>query len=814
MWVKLAHTIIKYRLWLVIVLGLFTLFMGYHAKDVQMSYDFAKTVPSNDPDMVEFEKFKALFGEDGNIAAIGILDSAIFRVGNFKRLKDLSDSLRTIAGVTEVISLPLVKRMKKDNQRRTFHLEPIFKNIPDDQQSLDSMLRVALDQKFYEGQLINSHNGATMIIIAVDREYVNSEKREGVTRKVIALGDTFEQQTGINVKYAGLTFLRSIIAFEVRSEMVMFLLLSIGVTGLILLLFFRSWDAVVFPIIIIAVVVIWVLGSIKLFGFKITLLTGLIPPLITVIGIPNSVYLLNKYHQEYEQHGNKMMAISRVIRKIGIVTFITNFTTAVGFLVLLSTKIVILQEFGVVAGLNIMATFLVSIILIPAVFSWLPPPTVKQLKHLKLSLLDRVLTGMDLLVHRHRLFIYFATAGLITIALIGMYRIDAISYVVDDIPRDSQIKQDLAFFEENFSGIMPLEIIVDTGKKRGVLDLDNLKKIDELEQFLAAQENISSPVSLVNFVKASKQAFYNNNPDRYLLPTKREKNFILRYLRNQNDSSGLFNAFVDSSLQKMRISLQVADVGSDKMDSLVNQVIQPEISSLFGDTDLEVHVTGTTPLFVKGNKFLIDNLLLSLMLAFFIIALIMALLFANVRMILISIVPNIIPLVITAGIMGFTGIPLKPSTALIFCIVFGISIDDSIHYLAKYRQELFANKFFVPVAVSRSLRETGASMIYTSIILFAGFIIFAWSSFGGTLALGILTSITLLIAMVTNLILLPSLLLSFDDGKRRKDRHPLIEQYDDGFYQELDDEEIDLNLIRVNNGVKEGLAHDVKSKDI
>ncbi|MEM6526254.1 MAG: MMPL family transporter, partial [Bacteroidota bacterium] len=580
------------------------------------------------------------------------------------------------------------------------------------------------------------------------------------------------------------------------------------VTGLILFVFFRTWDAVVFPMTIIAVVVVWVLGSLTLFGYQITLLTGLIPPVIVVIGIPNSVYLLNKYHQEYETHGNKMMAISRVVRKIGLVTLITNFTTAIGFVVLATTDIVILKEFGIVAGLNIMATFIVSIILIPAVFSWLPSPNVKQLKHLKFKPLDFVLTKMDLLVHRHRIFIYSVTAALVGISIYGMYKIETVSYMVDDIPADSDIKKDLSFFEKHFSGIMPLEIVVDTDKRRGAIDVRNLRKLDQLEKFLAEQRDISEPLSLVSFVKAARQAYYGNNPTRYSIPNRRESNFIIRYMRNQSDSSGLFNSFVDSTLQKMRVSMQVADVGSYKMDSLVNEVIQPKIDTLFAESDLKLNITGTTPLFIKGNKFLIENLRFSLLLAFLIIAVIMAILFANVRMIIISLVPNIIPLLITAGIMGFTGIPLKPSTALIFSIVFGISVDDSIHFLAKYRQELFANRFFVPLAVSKSLRETGASMMYTSIILFAGFVIFAGSSFGGTVALGILTSITLLIAMVTNLILLPSLLLTFDDGKRRRDMHPLIEQYDDGFYSEDEDEEIDLSQIKV---AQEKVSNNVNS---
>jgi uncharacterized protein len=798
MWIKLAHFIIKFRLFLVIGLGIITLFMGYHAQKVEMSYDFRKSVPDNDPDMVLFNDFKALFGEDGNLVAIGFKDSAIYQTANFAALKAFSEDLAALEGVNEVISLPLIQRLEKDTADTRFVLRPIFETLPTEQSELDSLLQLALNQKFYSGQLINTQNGALLTLVSIQKETLHSAKRIDLTNQLAVLGDAFSKQTGIEIHYAGLPFVRSVIADKVANEMKFFLLLSVLVTGLILMIFFRAWNAVIFPMAIIGVVVVWVVGTLSLLDYKITLLTGLIPPVIVVIGIPNSIYLLNKYHQEYELHGNKMKAISRVIRKIGLVTLITNFTTAIGFLVLAFTDIVILKEFGIVAGINIMATFIVSIILIPGVFSWLPAPKVKHLKHLKFKPLDKVLTGLDLLVHRHRTSVYVVTSILVGISIIGMYRIEAVTFMVDDIPEDSTIKKDLDFLEENFSGVMPLEVIVDTGVRRGVLQLKNLRLVDEFEQFLGEQEYLSQPVSMVSFVKAARQAFYNGNPARYDLPANdRERGYLLRYLRSQSDSSGLLNSFVDSTAQFMRVSLQMADIGSDKMDDLINHVIQPKIDTLFADSGMTLQVTGTTPIFIKGNKFLIENLRFSLILAFIIISVIMAILFMNFRMILISLVPNLIPLIITAGIMGYFNIPLKPSTALIFSIAFGISVDDSIHFLAKYRQELFANSFFVPVAVSKSLRETGASMMYTSIVLFAGFIIFAWSDFGGTVALGILTSTTLVIAMFTNLIVLPALLLTFDDGKRRKDDHPLIEQYDDGFYIEDDDEEIDLQQIKV-----------------
>ena len=775
--------------------------MAYKAKDVQFTYSFFTPVPAEDPDMIYFTKFKENFGEDANIVAIGIKDSTLYEVQNFRRFKYLSDELLTINGIGQVISIPLFKSLKKDSKNKKFILEPIFDEIPDEQEKLDSLLTFANNQKFFSDQIINNENGATFILISIENDVLNTKERDVVIKDIEHIAHGFEESTGISLRYVGLPYIRTTVNGSVKVELQIFLIASLFITALILLFFFRSWDAVVFPLIVIIVIVIWSMGTLGILNYEITILTGLLPPVIVVIGIPNSIYLLNRYHQQINSHGNKARALSHVIRKIGLVALITNFTTAVGFLVLIFTGIKDLQEFGLVAGINIMATFLVSIILIPAVFSYLPIPHGKQLKHLKFKTLDIALTALDLLVHRHRYRVFAFTGVVVIIAFFGVLRLRAVTFIVDDVPENSQVKKDLKFFEENFSGIMPLEIVVDSGKKKGVLRQSFLDKVNELEDFLNEQKFISKPVSIVSMLKASRQAFYNNNPDYYDLPTRSDRNFILRYFSGDQSQSSLLSSFVDEDRQKMRISLKVADIGSIKLDSLLDNVVNKKIDELFKDTKIEAKATGTTLLFVKGNKFLVQNLRKSLVLAFIVIAIIMGILFRNPKMIVISLIPNIIPLIMIAGIMGYFDVALRPSTVLIFSVVFGISIDDSIHFLAKYRQELFANNFFVPLAISKSIRETGASMIYTSVVLFAGFIIFSFSDFIGTTMLGVLTSTTLLIAMFANLIVLPALLMVFDDGKRKKDIHPLIEHYDE-FYQEDEDEEINLEMIKVQeNGM-------------
>jgi len=577
--------------------------------------------------------------------------------------------------------------------------------------------------------------------------------------------------------------------------------LSTLVSAIMLLFFFRSAISVIVPLILVAIVVVWTMASLVIFGYKISLLSGLIPSLIVITGIPNFIYLFNKYHQEYKHHGNKHQAITSIIKSIGFVTFMVNATSAVGFWVLCNNDVSLLKEFGIVAGLNIMVAFVISMVFIPAVLSYLPPPTVKEMRHLEFDFLNKILNYLVFISENKRREVYILSALVAVISCYGITKINSISFMLDDIPERLTLKADMKFFEKNFKGIMPLEFVINTGKPKGTNKLKNLKKVDEFEQYLSTLPEISAPISLNTFLKSSTQAYFDGDSMQYRLPTSSEAPFILRYLKSQGkENQDLIKTLVDSTGQTMRVSCKIADVGSMKLDTLINQKIKPKIKEIFGDTDIKVKITGTTMLSMKGNNLLIESLNGSIFQSILFCTALMAMLFSSFRMIIISIIPNILPLLITAAIMGYFGIPLKPSTAIIFSIVFGITVDNTIHYLAKYRYEIFHKKKSIKESVLLSIRETGASQIYTSMVLFVGFIIYVASSFGGTISLGLLTSITLLTALVINLTLLPALVMNFDRGRKEKDFGTILEHYED-FYYEEDDEDIDCKQISTTYGV-------------
>lgn len=772
MWLIISRLILKFRLYLILLIFGITLFMVYQAQNVRMSYDFIAAVPSDDEDLIFFNKFKETFGDDGKIFAIGLAGDQLYQVDNFRKLKNFTQKISEIPGIEQVLSLPQLYYLEKNTTDKRFIPKRIFDPIPDQQNQLDSLLDFAYNQKFYENLLFNSETKATLVLATINDATLNSNQRQRVIDAIQLLGGDFEKETGLQLRYAGLPFIRSIITGQVAQELKILLALSGVVTAIILFLFFGTLTSVIFPMIIIVTVVLWCVGFLGLFGYKITILTALLPPVLVVIGIPNCVYLLNKYHQEFRKHQNKTKALEEIIQKIGVVTLMTNMTTAIGFAVFIFMGHVNIKEFGVISSLCIVSMFLVSIILLPSLYSYLPPPSESEMRHLDRKPLSRLLNFFHISVFRYRPVVFVIVLLIAVVAVFGVLRLKSLSFMVDNIPEDSKPKKDLAFFEQNFGGLMPLEIMVDTEKKKGVMRASTLKKVEAFEESLREIDLFSEPLSLVNLVKASRQAYYNNSEKFFGLPTNQDRGFILRYLQGGEDSTtrSFLNALVDSTGQSMRISLKVADVGSIRLDSVIHQVLQPKIKEAFPDEKIKVRATGTTLLFLKGNDYLVQSLQNSLLLAIALIAFLMALLFGSVRMILISIITNLLPLAITAGLMGYFEVPLKPSTALVFSIAFGIAIDDSIHFLARYRQALANNNYSVAAAIQISLRETGTSMVYTSIILFFGFIIFVYSSFDGTIALGALTATTLLCAMFGNLILLPALLLTFDSARMAKKR--------------------------------------------
>lgn len=773
-WAKFVNFILQKRLPILLFIVSTTLLMAFFATKITLKYEYTPVVPESDPDMIIFRAFKKTFGEDGNVFVIGVNDKKLYELSYFQKYYQFCEELRKIEGVRQVLSLTVLKEILKDDSLKRFYTRSVFSQMPQSQEELNKGLQIIKNIKLYEGQLFNKNTDAAIIGVTISKEYLNSAKRLKLTPQIIALAEKFEKETGIKVHFGGLPYVRSIITGKVKGELQMFLGISIFVTGLVILFFFRSWQPLVVALSVIAAAVIWSMGLMHLLGYQITALTGLMPPILVVIAVPNCIYLINKYQQEFIKTQDKTHAIKQMLLEIGLVTIIANLTTASGFAVFAFGDVDLLSEFGTVMSLSILATFFLSICLVAIIYSYLPAPSVRSIKHLDIRYLRVFLDFLVRLALKYKKWTYLVNILLIVLGIWGMMMLKPLAYLVDDLPETSGVRSDLKFFEDNFSGVMPLEVVIDTKKPKGLRKRGVLAKADSLEILLSQLPEIGKPLSIVDYLKSANQVYFNGDTNFYALPDNRNWVFFQKYVSKPADDSqdNLSKYFVDSLEQKMRISFKVADMGSIKMKEMLEKDIEPTISKIF-DKNVEVQVTGTMPIFAKGNTYLINNLFWSILIAVILVGFANGLIFTSLRLIIISLIPNIIPMLVTAGLMGFLGIPLKPSTMILFSIVLGIAVDDTIHFLAHYRLQLDKDSDHIH-AVITSIKETGLSMIYTSIVLMAGFSIFIFSEFQGTVSLGLLSASTLFVAMLTNLTILPALLLSFDPQRQKKSEEEYI----------------------------------------
>lgn len=837
---KLAHFILKNRLIIVITIVALTALMGFLGKDVGLRYQMPRLLPSDHENWLSYIDFKEDFGADGFQILVGVQDDEFFTPEKFNKWKALGEDFKNMKGVDSVYSEALMYVLKKDDSLKKFQLQPISKEVITSQSELDSIKTQIRNYPFYEGALYNDSSNFHVMLLMVNQEFFDSKERGSFVKEIQTKTLAYEGVYKSEFYFTGLPFIRASNMNNIKDELKIFLILSLLATIIVLFFFFRSFKVIAVASIIVSIGVVWTMGLIGLFGYEITAIMGLLPPLIIVIGIPNCVYLINKYQQEYIKTNDKEQALKTIIVKIGHITLLTNATTAFGLGTFIFTDTPMLVEFGVTASIGILLLFLVTVLMVPILFSYLPAPKEKQTKHLEKGWLAKFLHFLEHVATHKRRIVFLLAFFTVVISIVGAFLLRATGRLIDDLPNGNKTKTDLAFYEENLSGVMPFEIVLDLKKKGKYQSPDVLQNIDSTQRYLETLSQVSKTLSIVNALKFVNQAFYNGDPDKYTLPSGRDKGFIKKYIQNNNDDNGLsVNQFVDTSKTKTRISAHVHDLGIEDLDSLllkvepkINEIFNPDkteitrlldsikfeettkekdvlfidsllyeypqiefsyiaklkdsnqematrwydegvnkeellangkemLNEVVNDTYVGVTITGFTVPFTRGTKYLIFNLFISLLIAIVGISLLMSFLFKSSWMVLITIITNLIPLAFTAGIMGYFGVPLKPSTILVFSISLGIAVDDAIHFLAKYKQELKANNGDIRKSVYNALNETGISMLYTSIILFFGFSIFMASNYGGTQALGLLISVTLLVAMLSNLVLLPALLLSF-----------------------------------------------------
>jgi len=762
-WEGVARLILRNRFKLLLLLFAVTTFWVTQWKHMRFTFTEANLLPDKHVENIRYNEFLELFGEEGNVLVLAVQDPELFSEGRLEAWNQLSKELGSFEEIDFTISIENLNVLSKNKQIKKLELVPFINEKPETEEDFSQLKQQLFKElPFFENLLFNKETQTVRTTVYMKTEIVNSAARKNfIYNTFIPLIKNFEEDNQLDVRVSGMPYIRTLNAQNIVDEIGIFVLGAMVVTSLIFFLFFRSLRATFISMIIVLIGVAWSLGTLGWMGYEITVLTALIPPLIIVIGIPNCIFLINKYQQEVAKHGNQVKSLQQVIVKIGNATLMTNLTTASGFATFILTDSKLLKEFGIIASINVIGIFILSLLLIPIIYSFLPLPNKKHLNHLKNKTIDRLVGWMEKNVRKRRINTYIISLVLLFASIIGIYQIRISGSILEDMPQKKEFFKDIMFFDNEFNGIVPLEILIYTKRKDGVLKLATLKRMDALGKSIESIPELSPPLSVVNAMKYAKQAYYNGNPNYYKLPNTQENNFILSYLDTKNSNQNLMKNYIDSTGQYARLTTYMKDIRTERMEEIKSD-LEKQIKKIFPEDRYSVQLTGKSLIFLKGTKYLVKNLVLSLSIAIFLIALFMAYLFRSYKMILISLIPNLLPLIVTAGMMGFLGIPIKPSTILVFSIAFGISVDDTIHFLAKYRQELIDSKWKIERSVYAALKETGVSMFYTSIVLFFGFSVFMISEFGGTVALGGLVSATLLFAMLANLVLLPSLLISLE----------------------------------------------------
>ena len=870
MWKVLASLILRNRLFVLTIIALLTVFFGYYAvTSLKVDNRYGNTLPKDSPAQADYLKFKTQFGEDGSSLVIAIKADSLYTEKNFTKWKELGDSILKFDGVENVISEATLYTIKNNISENRFEINKIFSDLTFHEKTIDSIRREIKRNPIYNKLLYNDSAKVSLIMIGMNENALADKKKSKVVIKIEELAQSYSKYFG-QPHFAGLPHMRVVIGKRIVNEMYIFLGLSVLASSLLLYIFFRSLRVVIQCNIVVFVSVIWALGSIGLLGFHLSILMALIPPLMIVIGVPNCVFLVTRYHQEYVKHGNKIKALYTMIRRIGSVTFLTNLTTAVGFCTFTSSEK--LAQFGIISSVNIMVVFILSICIIPIIASFSKPPKARHLGHLYRVYSQGFIEKIVVLVSKRRRLIYICSILLTIISIYGMTKLTATGNITGDLPKNDPILKDIKFIEKNFGGSIPFEMTINYKEKGRLFKNETLLKVEEIQAKFSKDTLFSKSLSLVDFMKAINMAYYGNDPEQYKLVSNKDKIRLKKYIDKFDISSAnggnlSLKELVDTSNTTLRIRTQMKDLGSyevaQKVDTLkdeVDAILNPDkkdierlymkvvkgdkscvdsllynYSSIFngvtsilskGNSEIQLSFdmhpeniekyskkpyfkyilrkaidheyydltfTGTSVVVSEGTKYLFINLVQSLVFAILSISALMAVLFRSFRIILISMIPNIIPLLFTAGIMGYFQIPLKPSTLLVFGIALGITVDNAILFLAKYRQELKLHMWDIRYSILLSLRETGLGIFYTSVILFFGFIMFAFSQFGGTKALGMLVSLTILVGMMTNLIILPALLLSLE-------RKITTKSFKEPFFDIFDEEEdYDKDLIQVES---------------
>lgn len=743
-----------------ITLTVFTGFFIYVVRDLEFDYDYEKYFPKSDDSMVHFEQFRKEYGEDSNFLLIGLENkSGIFNIDFLKQVKAFGDELKADT-IVEFIASPVHNcgYFKKAGLNGLSFKPYLNLNLPEI--SVEDSLRIFQNEQFL-GSIL-SKNGQSICLFVRTQSNLNKKEAAHVLKLI---DDKKEKFNFSGFHLAGRVLAQTYIVDKMIWELVLFISASIFLLVGFLYISFRSWWGVVIPLTVVLVAIVWTLAIMLFTGKSFDLLMVMLPTIIFVVGMSDLVHLLAKYLDELRQGKEKFEAIKVAFKEVRWATFLTSLTTAIGFFSLTFANITPIKEFGIYAGISVFVAYFLAFTFLPSVLVLVNPPQ-KLIESPKNNFWDKFLRKWLISIFNNKSKIIFITVGLVIIGVFTANALKIDNYLLEDLSNSDPVKKDVIYFEENYSGLRPFEAEIIAKKESGVISFEFLNELQKIEYYLKTeytQEGVGfliSPTTLIkeaNFIKKGSKSKYRKLPK-----TQRRFDALKRQIKKGADQLGqveLGNGFnlVSNDSMKCRITGKLRDVGGFNI-GLENKKLEAFIAENINSEILDFRLTGTAVLIDKNNGTLAKDLMFSLLFAFTIIAFVVGVMFKNVKIALLSLVPNILPLLLVTVVMFIGGIDLKISTSLIFTLAFGIAVDDTIHLLSKYKLEQKKGRSHL-YALKRSYLSSGKAIIVTSLILVGGFLTLLFSTFTSTFYMGLLVSVTLILALILDLMVMPLIML-------------------------------------------------------
>ncbi|GAC1367045.1 MAG: hypothetical protein NVSMB30_00060 [Hymenobacter sp.] len=738
-----------------LLLGVFTALSLYFVVQLRFNYNFNDFYPAGDPDLDYYQGYSRRFGNDNDYLLLGLEAPAgktvfdpmfLAQVDSLTQLARRQRHVRHVASPTTLAN-PVVEGLG------VFSL-PYLHPADPARRADDSTLIYRTPGLV--GNLFSPDARAVALVLQLtpDLEKPPGDSLFAALRGGLARLGVPEAR----VHFAGRVVAQSVFVDRLKWELVVFMSLSVLLVTGLLWLTFRTWWGVVLPLIVVLGAILWGLGVMAAFGVSIDLMTALLPLMLFVVGMSDTIHIISRYVSELGYGASKKDALRVTIKESGFGSGLSALTTSLGFFTLMTSTIRPIHNFGLFTGIAVILAFLLSFTLLPAMLVLLGKPQLREPRRQGHSW-DGVLSRLfrTVLVRRR---LIFTVSGLVLAAAIGLAtRVRINSSLLDDLSKNDPVRLDFAFFERQFAGVRPFELELKPVGRRDIYNLAVLQQTERIEGYLQHTYGLRFAASPVTLVKSVRKALHGGGLAEYRLPTDtlelRRLRGKLRLFRKKLEFSAL--ALPDGSAG--RLTGRMADVGSIRAAAL-NGGLRQFLRTAIDSTVLGTRLTGSSNLIDKNNENLTLNMIQGMAIDVAMVTLIVLALFRSFRMTVVVLIPNLLPIVIVAGVMGLAGVNMKVSTSIIFTIAFGIAVDDTIHFISKLRLTL-GKEPDIFKAVRHTYLLAGKAVITTSLILVGGFSTLLFSKFDGTFYVGLLIGLTLLFGVVAELTLLPLLILYF-----------------------------------------------------